>query len=346
MCITQQTIDQILPLINYLKNDSNLKQEGLFRKSGHIGRQKLLKEKLQNGEDVKMELESGIYSAHDCASVLKALLSELQEPVLTEKHYPAHCQVTEMELESKQLQTLQLLLQLLPSENLFLLQCLLTLLHKVAQEPANKMTSENLGMLFAPHLLMPRKMRPSELQTVVGNLTKIVSFMINNAYELFKLPRPLICDIATYWTQREEPSIDNSQNQRTNEPILYQSPVNQSDAPINTSVTFTDREASQQAATKTDTEMELAQLYAYVSSMPSLAKKRKLLKQFNKAKSVALASSPASSSNRHKRTKSFGDSIKKIICRNHQRHGSSHSLQIQREMENLKNSHFPVSVGK
>ena len=84
----------LLFFLNLMFLTSDLKQEGLFRKSGHIGRQKLLKEKLQNGEDVKMELESGIYSAHDCASVLKALLSELQEPVLTEKHYPAHCQVT------------------------------------------------------------------------------------------------------------------------------------------------------------------------------------------------------------------------------------------------------------
>ena len=104
--------------------------------------------------------------------------------------------------------------------------------------------------------------------------------------------------------------MDTTCNQRNNELLYYQSPVNQSDAPINTSITFTDRQASQQAATTTDTEMELAQLYAYVSSMPSLAKKRKLLKQFNKAKNVALASSPAASSSKHKRTKSFGDSIK------------------------------------
>ncbi|KAK2162826.1 hypothetical protein LSH36_91g08017, partial [Paralvinella palmiformis] len=85
--IAQETIDQILPLIDYLNKDTNIKQEGLFRKSGHLGRQKLLREKLHSGDDVKSELQSGVYCAHDCASVLKAFLSELPEPILTERHY-------------------------------------------------------------------------------------------------------------------------------------------------------------------------------------------------------------------------------------------------------------------
>ena len=89
--------------------------------------------------------------------------------------------------ECKKLQTLQLLVQLLPSENLFLLQCLLGLLNKVAQESSNKMTSENLGTLFAPHLLMPRKISSSEMQAAAGDLTKTVAFMIENAHKLFKV---------------------------------------------------------------------------------------------------------------------------------------------------------------
>ena len=53
---------------------------------------------------------------------------------------------------------------------------------------------------------------------------------------------------------------------------------------INTKVSFTDRAASQQAAELTDTQMELAQLYAHVSSMPESSRKRKLLEKQKKGK--------------------------------------------------------------
>ena len=58
---------------------------------------------------------------------------------------------------SKQLQTVQLLLQLLPQENVQLLHSLMQLLHRVAAEEANKMTASTLATLFAPHILVPRK---------------------------------------------------------------------------------------------------------------------------------------------------------------------------------------------
>ncbi len=50
-------------------------------------------------------------------------------------------------------------------------------------------------------------------------------------------------------------------------------------AALNTTVTFVDRAASQEAASQNDTQMALAQLYAHISSMPESSKKRKLLKQ-------------------------------------------------------------------
>ncbi len=72
---------------------AGLKQEGLFRKSGQLNRQKVLRERLNCGEDVSGDLEAGEYSAHDCANLLKAYLAELPEPLLLERHYKAFCQV-------------------------------------------------------------------------------------------------------------------------------------------------------------------------------------------------------------------------------------------------------------
>ncbi len=59
--------------------------------------------------------------------------------------------------KSKQIQTMQLLVQLLPRENYKLFECLLELLHQVVQEESNKMTADALGTLLAPCILVPRK---------------------------------------------------------------------------------------------------------------------------------------------------------------------------------------------
>lgn len=80
-------------ILNNNHSTSDIGQEGLFRKCGHIARQRVLREKLNAGEDLREELDQGVYSAHDCTGVLKSFLGEMPEPLLTERHYLAHCQV-------------------------------------------------------------------------------------------------------------------------------------------------------------------------------------------------------------------------------------------------------------
>ena len=63
-----------------------------------------------------------------------------------------------MKDERKQIECLQLLNQLLPNENAILLCNLLNLLNKVASlHDRNKMTAENLSLIFTPHLFIPKK---------------------------------------------------------------------------------------------------------------------------------------------------------------------------------------------
>jgi len=66
-------------------------QEGIFRRTGKLTRQQDLKTAMSQG--VSLDLDDGRFSVHDCASVLKGFLSELSEPLLTDLHYPAHCQI-------------------------------------------------------------------------------------------------------------------------------------------------------------------------------------------------------------------------------------------------------------
>jgi len=67
-----------------------LNSEGLFRKSGNYSRVKMLREACNRGEDVARMLAVGPFNAHDCASLLKAFLSELPEPLLSERHFSVH----------------------------------------------------------------------------------------------------------------------------------------------------------------------------------------------------------------------------------------------------------------
>lgn len=64
--------------------------------------------------------------------------------------------------KERQVEALQLLLLLLPPANRSLLKLLLDLLHHTArQQERNKMSAFNLALMFAPHVLWPRHVRPS-----------------------------------------------------------------------------------------------------------------------------------------------------------------------------------------
>lgn len=72
-------------------NFKDIIQEGIFRRTGKLTRQQDLKITMYQG--IPLNLNDGRYSVHDCASVLKGFLAELPEPLLSDLHYPAHCQI-------------------------------------------------------------------------------------------------------------------------------------------------------------------------------------------------------------------------------------------------------------
>jgi len=194
-------------------------------------------------QGVFLDLDDGRFSVHDCASVLKGFLAELSEPLLTDLHYPAHCQIagnkkrlivlfvcmtyslwlykllTELcSLDTRSndmrlLSSLQLLLLLLPSPNRILLKAILTLLNKTASyEHKNKMNSDTLATLFTPHLLCPRKLSPEALHINSQNLSCLVAFMIRKGTELFEIPPKLATDIRAYWVEQERKLLSPKKN--------------------------------------------------------------------------------------------------------------------------------------
>lgn len=72
----------------------DIHQEGIFRKTGNLSRQKELYRLIKSG--ASLHLEHGCYSAHDCANVLKGYFSDLPAPLLTDNHFEIHCQIASM----------------------------------------------------------------------------------------------------------------------------------------------------------------------------------------------------------------------------------------------------------
>lgn len=70
---------------------SDLHVEGLFRVPGHSLRQAALREMLNAGAEI--DLETGDFHPNDAATLLKAYLGELPEPLLTHRHYHAHLKI-------------------------------------------------------------------------------------------------------------------------------------------------------------------------------------------------------------------------------------------------------------
>ncbi|XP_012535408.2 uncharacterized protein LOC105836129 [Monomorium pharaonis] len=304
--LSEDGINHLTQLIDYLSKEQNIIQEGIFRRTGKLTRQQDLKTAMSQG--VFLDLDDGRFSVHDCASVLKGFLAELSEPLLTDLHYSAYCQIAELcSLDAKTndtrlLSSLQLLLLLLPPPNRILLKAILTLLNKTASyEHSNKMNSDTLATLFTPHLLCPRKLSPEALHINSQNLSCLVAFMIRKGTELFEIPPKLATDIRAYWVEQERKLLSPKKTD------LNES-VPDATSTAHTVFSFVDRKLTAKANSTQDTQAALAQLYAHIQAMPESAKKRRFVKQFNKENGQGTP--------RHVKnckTKSLGDSIKKHI---------------------------------
>ncbi|KAM8822241.1 rho GTPase-activating protein 19-like, partial [Synchiropus picturatus] len=195
--LSESCIAQIYQMIEYLSK--NLHVEGLFRVPGNSVRQQTLKELLNGGADV--DLNSGDYHPNDVATLLKTLLGELPEPLLTHRHFHAHLKIADMTLldehgnksavpnKERQIEALQLLLLLLPQANRSLLKLLLDLLyHTAKQQDRNKMSAFNLALMFAPHVLWPRHMTAADLKDNLKKLNNSMCFLIKHSQKLFRAP--------------------------------------------------------------------------------------------------------------------------------------------------------------
>ncbi|KAJ1140958.1 hypothetical protein NDU88_007295 [Pleurodeles waltl] len=320
--LTEEGIAQIYQLIEYLHK--NLRVEGLFRVPGNSIRQQMLKDLLNSGVDI--DIDYGDFHPNDVATLLKMFLGDLPEPLLTHRHYHAHLKIADLMLFDKkgnkttipdkprQIEALQLLFLLLPPANRNLLRLLLELLYQTAKkQDRNKMSAHNLALMFAPHILWPKNLTASDLQENITKLNNGVTFMIKHSQKLFKAPAYIREHSRLHYlgstTHASKDDLDLLPAQRSKDFQLFKSEkrgrLGSSSATV-----------AQQEETQHRTEEALKELFRHVHNMPDSAKKKKLIRQFNKHPDggTPLSDRDTPLGKKHVRSRSLGGLIKLQKC--------------------------------
>ncbi|XP_027196212.2 protein FAM13B-like [Dermatophagoides pteronyssinus] len=137
-------------LCTYIENSGGLVQEGLFRISGNAKLVDKLKQSFDNNGDAPLETDGDLAAA---AALLKQFLRELPQPLI-----PNGSQFLDVIRSLKNdhetcVLSLKALVSQLPDENYYTLRYLIRFLHRIAQRnEENRMTSINLGIVFAPNI--------------------------------------------------------------------------------------------------------------------------------------------------------------------------------------------------
>uniref|UniRef100_A0A6I8QZ25 Rho GTPase-activating protein 19 n=1 Tax=Xenopus tropicalis TaxID=8364 RepID=A0A6I8QZ25_XENTR len=308
--------------LNFLKR-KDLRTEGLFRIPGNSNRQQILKDLLNSGMDI--DVESGEFHPNDVATLLKMYLGELPEPLLTHRHYNSHLKIANLMLfdakgnrtgapdKERQIEALQLLFLLLPSPNRNLLKLLLDLLYQTARkQDRNKMSAHNLALMFAPHIIWPKNLTASDLQEHLIKLNNGVTFMIKHSQKLFKAP-PYIREYARLYfsgsrTPASKDDLDLLPAQSSSDYHFQKHPKRSRIGSSPSSST------SVQEQTQQHTEEALKELFRHVHNMPDSAKKKRLIRQFNKnTPHTPVSDAQVTNGKKHVRSRTFSGMIKRKV---------------------------------
>jgi len=187
-------------LLEYLESDDCLKVEGLLRKSGSQSRQRNIVEELDRtlSQPCDNIVDLSSCQPHDIAALLKQLLRQLPNPLLTNKFIDTFQQVEKIPDRLVQVQVLNLLVILMNSTHRSVLYRLLTYLQLVvSNEQYNKMSLTNVSMIIAPNLFVPKssaKARKAKQRDVkqAANLSNIIRMLIKYHKELWTVPSALL----------------------------------------------------------------------------------------------------------------------------------------------------------
>jgi len=163
----------------------HLTVEGLFRKSGSVGRQKMLRE-IAEKEGTCCSCDFA--QAHDIASLVKQFFRELPDPLLTTRLSQAFINCNMLTEQNDSISALALCCILLPDEHLRVLRYFVQFINDVANHSSeSKMTLNNLAIVFSPNLMnMNGKDKNSEKS--MKEITHVVLTLFKNSHLIGMVP--------------------------------------------------------------------------------------------------------------------------------------------------------------
>ncbi|KAJ3345134.1 hypothetical protein HDU91_007461, partial [Kappamyces sp. JEL0680] len=164
---------------------SDLSAEGIFRKNGNIRR---LKEQCEKIDHDPHHISFQDDSTVQIAALLKKFLRDLPEPLLTESLYDLFlCVPSKMRLLTPEIQkpedqvsVLQLIMCLMPKQNIDLLSVLVRFFVEVStyavlpNDTGNKMTLDNMATVIAPNILYTNRSNAPEQSAAVIEIIKVM----------------------------------------------------------------------------------------------------------------------------------------------------------------------------
>ncbi|XP_054859663.1 GEM-interacting protein isoform X2 [Eublepharis macularius] len=171
--------------------------QGIYRISGAKARMEKLCQAFENGRSL---VELSEHSPHDITGVLKHFLKELSSPVLPYKLYddfialaknlqkPEGGAGDDSEMAADPIKSAKDMLSKLPATNYNTLRHLIAHLYRVAERyEENKMSPNNLGIIFGPTLIRPPTGNDVSMLCLVesGYQSQLVEFLILNYEKIF-----------------------------------------------------------------------------------------------------------------------------------------------------------------
>lgn len=179
-----------------------VKEEGILRVGGHKQKVETLCSELENDFYCKPNEMDSLFKrtpCNDLSVVLKKLLRDLPQPLLTVELIDAFYQSHGVKNPSDLALSLNLLVLLLPVEHRCTLKALLKFLMLVIEnQNSNKMSTHNVAMIVAPSLFPPRYIYPRDRTDLSAQVnmaavcTQITEALLNNVDRLWYVPSDLI----------------------------------------------------------------------------------------------------------------------------------------------------------
>ncbi|KAK3997021.1 hypothetical protein QBC44DRAFT_317152 [Cladorrhinum sp. PSN332] len=164
-----------------------LNVEGIYRLSGsvpHVNKLKTLFDTDSTSSNLDFRNpENFFHDVNSVAGLLKQFFRDLPDPLLTREHYSAFVDAAKNEDDIVRRDSLHAIINSLPDPNYATLRALTLHLHRVIDNSgANRMSSQNLAIVFGPTLMGTI---PGSSIADAGWQVRVVDTILQNTYQIF-----------------------------------------------------------------------------------------------------------------------------------------------------------------